>query len=106
MLCLVSNFHNQKLQWKHRGNLVPLAYFLNPYLRFLLSRSKMAENLSNTGAKTESCGYCLEGVEKMVDRRRLPCGHEFCLSCLKAHKALKGELVCATCRYRDQISLK
>ena len=37
----------------------------------------MAENSGDTEAKTESCGYCLEGVEKIVDRRRLPCGHEF-----------------------------
>ena len=59
----------------------------------------MAKNLTNTGPKTKSCGYCLEGVEKMIDRRRLPCGHEFCLPCMKADKALNGELVCVACRY-------
>ena len=58
----------------------------------------MTEKSNNIRLKPESCGYCLEGAEKMVDRRRLPCGHEFCLPCLKADKALKGELVCATCR--------
>mgnify|MGYP001792116310 CR=1 FL=1 len=56
----------------------------------------MAENL---GPKIESCAYCLEDVDKMVDRRRLPCGHEFFLPCLKADKALKGVIVCVTCRY-------
>ena len=65
----------------------------------------MTEKSSNIAPKTKSCGYCLEGIEKMVDRRRLPCGHKFCLPCLKADKDLKGEIVCATCRYVDQMSL-
>ena len=64
----------------------------------------MAENSSNTGPRTESHGYCLETVDKMIDRRRLPCGHEFCLPCLKADKALKGGLVCITCRCVDLVS--
>ena len=60
--------------------------------------------MSNTSLKTESCGYCLEEVENTVDRRRLPCGHEFCLPCLKDDKTLKGRIVCVTCRYVDLIT--
>ena len=64
----------------------------------------MAESSSNTGHQTESCGYCLEGVDKMVDIRRLPCGHEFCLPCLKADKVIKGAIVCVACRYVDVLA--
>ena len=65
----------------------------------------MAESSSSTEHKTEWCGYCLEGVEKMVDGRRLPCGHEFCLPCLKADKGLKGGIVCVVCRYVDVVGV-
>ena len=58
----------------------------------------MAEDLSNAKLTTESCGYCLEGVDKMVEKRKLPCGHEFCLPCLRSHRALMGEIECPTCR--------
>lgn len=44
---------------------------------------------------TVSCGYCLEYI---VHKRRLPCGHEFCLPCLKADRKINGKLVCVTCR--------
>ena len=45
-----------------------------------------------------ACGYCLEPEERMINPKRLPCGHTFCLPCLKADLRTKGTITCPTCR--------
>lgn len=72
------------------------------HLLVLSSDRSLIDNMaSSSGAKghdTTSCGYCLESEEKMVNKKTLPCGHLFCLPCLRADLDVKGKLICVTCR--------
>lgn len=51
---------------------------------------------SNTQLK--QCTICLEYGQKRLDPRMLPCGHAYCLNCLKEHKKVNKELKCPGCR--------
>lgn len=46
----------------------------------------------------ELCGHCLEPLEKTAERRKLTCGHGFCLTCLKADRHSEGKIFCLICR--------
>ena len=59
----------------------------------------MAEKVNEVIASLE-CSVCLE---KYTDRRSLPCGHSFCLDCLRP-VLYRNSLRCPTCRNETNVN--
>ena len=44
------------------------------------------------------CGYCYEDISSMLDPKRLPCQHVFCLSCLQEDFRDHQTINCPICQ--------
>ena len=58
----------------------------------------MASDSKLGDAAIESCTNCSDPLGKMVERKKLPCGHKLCSPCLAAGKDSKGNTACVICR--------